>query len=213
LSQKYALEDKILKEYPQEIKRLTERIDGYKADVETAARYPAGKDSFPPMQIGGISYVEKADAGKALIEVCKAMASPDPVSVGAYRGFGMILHFDGYAKEYRLTLQGKLAHTVALGTDIHGNITRVDNVLESLDARLRQCEGQCAETQGQLAAAQGEVGRPFVREDEFRQKSARLSEVNALLNMDEKDHTVLDAEPDEGDAADAPARNDRGRER
>jgi hypothetical protein len=210
LSQRYALEDKIMKEYPQEIKRLTERITGYKADMETVAKNPADKDrsgatvAFPPMKIGGILYAEKADAGKALIEACKAMTSPDPVSIGEYRGFGMVLSFDSYGKEYRVTLQGKLTHTVSLGSDIHGNLTRLDNALEGFAAKLENCDSNLTETQSQMKAAQGEVSRPFKQEAEYAEKSKRLKEVNSLLNMDEKDNTILEAEPDEGDTEPAP---------
>jgi hypothetical protein len=204
LSQKYALEDNILKEYPQETRRLTERIAGYRADIETAARNPAGKDNFPPMKIGGILYAEKADAGKAIIEACKVMTSPDPVPLGEYRGFSMILSFDAFSKEYRVTLQGSLAHTVSLGSDIHGNITRLDNAIGGFAESLPRLETKLAETEAQTEAAKGEVGRPFEREDEYREKSARLSEVNSLLNMDEKDNAALDMEPDEGDVEIAP---------
>jgi hypothetical protein len=199
LSQRYALEDKIMKEYPQEIKRLTERITGYKADMEIVAKSPADKDHFPPMKIGGIFYAEKADAGKALIDACKAMTSPDPVNIGEYRGFGMILSFDSFSKEYRVTLQGKLTHTVSLGSDIHGNLTRLDNALEGFTAKLENCKSNLTETQSQMKAAQGEVLRPFPQEEAYREKSARLKEVNSLLNMDEKDNAILEAEPDEGD--------------
>jgi hypothetical protein len=229
LSQKYALEDKILKEYPRELKRLTERITGYKADIETVSRHPADKDLFPPMTIGGIFaaqgrsnhpmkphaehevYIEKADAGRAIIEACRAMTSPDPVPLGEYRGFSMILSFDSFSKEYRITLSGALSHTVPLGTDIHGNITRLDNRLDGFAEALRQCEGQLEGVQTQLEAAKGEVDRPFPQEQEYAEKSARLKELNILLNMDEKDHTILDAEPDEGDVE--PTRRTPGRER
>jgi hypothetical protein len=204
LSQKYALEDKILKEYPQEIKRLTEQIGGYRADIEIIAQNPAGKDSFPPMKIGGNFYAEKAEAGKALIEACKAMTAPDPMGIGGYRGFSMILSFDSFSKEYRVTLQGALTHTVPLGTDIHGNIARLDNALEGLERGLAVCENELAETREQFAAARGEVNRPFEREFEYREKSKRLGEVNSLLNMDEKDNSVLDAEPDGGDIEPTP---------
>jgi hypothetical protein len=211
LSQKYALEDKILKEYPQAIKRYTERIEGYKTDIATVEKDPADKDHFPPMKVGGILYAEKANAGKAIIEACKDMTSPDPVAMGEYRGFQMILSFDSFSKEYRVTLSGALSHTVKLGTDIHGNITRLDNALDGLAASLQNCESNLADTQAQLAAAKGEVDRPFPQEQEYKEKSLRLKEVNALLNMDEKDHTVLDASPDEGDAEPAPRNADRER--
>ena len=199
LSQRYALEDKVLKEFPREIKRLTERIAGFKADIETVSKHPADKDHFPPMKIGGIHYAEKADAGRAILEACRAMTSPDPVQLGEYRGFGMILSFDSYSKEYRVTLSGALSHTVKLGTDIHGNITRIDNGLESFEGSLKTCERQLADNQTQLESAKGEIDRPFPQEQEYAEKSARLKEVNILLNMDEKDHEIFDAEPDEGD--------------
>jgi hypothetical protein len=203
-SQKYALEDKILKEYPQEIKRLTERISGYKTDMETAAKHPADKDHFPPMKIGGNIFGEKADAGKAIIEACKAMTSPDPVPLGEYRGFQMVLSFDTFAKEYRVTLSGALSHTVSLGTDIHGNITRLDNAFEGFAAKLEACESNLADTKTQMETAQNEVNRPFPQEQAYQEKSKRLKEVNTLLNMDEKDHEILDGEPDEGDTEPAP---------
>jgi hypothetical protein len=199
LSQRYGLEDKILKEYPQEIKRLTERIEGYKTDLTTVKANPASREIFPPMTIGGILYAEKSDAGKAIIEACKAMSSPDPVPLGSYRGFDMRLSFDAYAKEYRVTLQGVISHDVKLGTDIHGNITRLDNVLENFGDSLRRLESNLISTRQQLETAKGEVDRPFPQEAEFQEKSARLSEVNSLLNMDEKDNQVFEAEPDEGD--------------
>jgi hypothetical protein len=204
LSQRYALEDKILKEYPQEIKRLTERIEGYKADMETAGKHPADKDRFPPMKIGVNLFSEKKDAWNAIIEACKAMTSPDPVALGEYRGFPMILSFDSFSKEYRVTLSGALSHTVTLGTDIHGNITRLDNALEGFAAKLKNCESSLAETKTQMESAQSEVNRPFPQEQTYQEKSKRLKEVNSLLNMDEKDSTVLDATPDEGDTEPAP---------
>ena len=204
LSQRYALEDKILKEYPQEIKRLTERIEGYMADIENAGKHPADKDRFPPMKIGGNLFSEKKDAGNAIIEACKAMTSPDPVALGEYRGFPMILSFDSFSKEYCVTLSGALSHTVTLGTDIHGNITRLDNALEGFAAKLENCESSLAETKTQMESAQDEVNRPFPQEQTYQEKSKRLKEVNSLLNMDEKDSAVLDATPDEGDTEPAP---------
>ena len=156
------------------------------------------------MKIGGILYAEKADAGKAIIEACKAMTSPDPVPMGEYRGFQMVLAFDAFAKEYRVTLSGALSHTVSLGSDIHGNITRLDNALEGFGAKLQACESNLANTQEQMKAAQSEATRPFPQEQAYHEKSARLKEVNSLLNMDEKDNTVLESEPDEGDNEPAP---------
>ena len=204
LSQRYSLEDMILKEYPQEIKEWTARAAGYKADAETTARHPSDKDHFPAMKIGGNLYAEKADAGKAVIEACKAMTSPDPVPLGEYRGFQMILSFDSFSKEYHVTLAGALSHTVTLGTDIHGNIARLDNALEGFAGAFKKCEGHLEEVQAQLKTAQGEVLRPFAQEQELLTKSERLRQVNSMLNMDEKDNTVFEAEPDEGDVEPAP---------
>jgi len=211
LSQKYSLEDRILKEYPQEIKRLSERIAGYTADIEALTSHPSNKDHFPPMKIGGIIYAEKAEAGKAIIEACKAMTSPDPKPLGEYRGFQMIISFDTFGKEYRITLSGALSHTVKLGTDIHGNITRIDNVLLGLSDSLNQCKSSLANINTQLKTAKSEVDRPFPQEKEYADKSARLKELNILLNMDQKDHEILDAEPDEGDVE--PVLRMQGRER
>jgi len=212
LNQKYSLEDKILKGYPQEIKRLTERIAGYAADIQTVQQNtPADKDNFPPMKIGGILYVEKAEAGKTLIEGCKAMTSPDPVPLGEYRGFQMILSFDTYGKEYKVTLSGALSHTISLGTDIHGNITRLNNALDGFSDSLNGCESKLATVRTQLEAAKGEVDRPFPQEQEFQEKSARLKELNVLLKLDEKDNHVFEAEPDECDVEPAPRVQERVR--
>jgi len=211
LNQKYSLEDKILKEYPQEIKRLTERIEGYKSDIATVAAHPADKDRFPPMTVGGIVYAEKADAGKAVIEACKAMNSPDPKQIGSYRGFNMILSFDTYEKAYHVTLSGALSHTVKLGTDIHGNITRLDNALEGFGEAMRRLESSLVSTNEQMAMAKAEVDRPFPQEAEYTEKSARLKELNVLLKLDEKDAQLLDIEPDEGDIEPPPRERERER--
>ncbi|MDR2043322.1 MAG: DEAD/DEAH box helicase family protein [Clostridium sp.] len=208
-SQKYALEDKILKEYPQAIKRLTERISGYKTDIATVAKYPADKDHFPPMKIGGDLFAEKADAGKAIIEACKAMSSPDPVALGEYRGFQMILSFDSFSKEYRVTLSGALSHTVKLGTDIHGNITRLDNALERFAEHKGYDERELAEVRQQMENAKAEVARPFPQETELAEKTARLAEANIALNLDKREPEIVGGEPDEGDSADAPQKKER----
>jgi hypothetical protein len=151
------------------------------------------------MKIGGTINAEKAEAGKAIIEACKAMTSPDPVPLGEYRGFQMILAFDSYSKEYRVTFSGALSHTLSLSTDIHGNITRLDNKLEGLADSLKKCESELDGVQRQMEAAKSEVDRPFKQEQEYTEKSSRLKELNILLNMDKKDNEIFDAEPDEGD--------------
>ena len=140
----------------------------------------------------------------ALLTMGKPMPESEPVPLGEYRGFDMTLSFETFAKEYRVTLSGALSHTVALGSDIHGNITRFDNRLDGLGDSLRNCENSLADTQTQMKAAQGEVTRPFAQEQEYLTKSMRFRELNSLLNMDEKDNTILDYEQDEGDTDHAP---------
>lgn len=200
LSQRYELEDKILKYYPQEISRLNERISGYTADIaRREGNTPAKKEDFPPMQIHGTVYTEKAEAGKALIEACKQLTNSDPVSIGSYRGFEMQLFYEAFSKEYRVALKGTLTHTASLGTDIHGNITRLDNALNGLETRLQEHRDRLENTTAQMEAAKADAAKPFPREQELQEKSKRLAELTKLLKMDEKDRELLDSAPDEGD--------------
>jgi len=198
-SQKFALEDAIAKGYPQEIKKLTERIAGYMADMETAAKHPTNPDHFPPMEVEGIVYMEKKKAGTAILEACANMKSPDPIELGHYRGFDLALSFDSFSKVYRLTLFGKATHSLELGNDVFGNITRIDNELAGFADDLARCENSLANIETQMQTAKEEVSRPFPQEAEYAEKSARLRELNILLNMDERDPIVFDCEPDEGD--------------
>jgi len=200
LNQKYELEDKILKYYPQEISRLNERIAGYTADIaRREENTPAKKEDFPPMKIHGTIYTEKAEAGKALIEACKQLTNSDPVSIGSYRGFEMQLFYEAFSKEYRVALKGQLTHTASLGTDIHGNITRLDNALNGLENRLQEHRDRLENTKTQMEAAKADAAKPFPREQELQEKSKRLAELTKLLKMDEKDRELLDSAPDEGD--------------
>jgi len=200
LSQKYELEDCIRREYPMLIKQYTEYIAGYKADAETVSQHPSGKDNFAPMTVKDHAYTDKKEAGTAIIEACKAMNTPEPVPIGRYRGFDMTLAFDSYARDYYLTLKGAFDHDVKLGTDIHGNITRIDNVLESLHESIARNGSKLALVQTQIEAAKAEVDRPFPQAQEYEEKSARLKELNILLKLDEKDAPqVFEAEPDERD--------------
>lgn len=200
MSQHYELEDKILKEYPKSVLDCEEHIVGYKADMETVkANTPAGEEAFPPMVVHDVTYTEKAEAGKAIIDACKQMVSPDPIPLGQYRGFDMELSFETFAKEYRIALKGALRHTVPLGSDIGGNIIRIDNVLEKFEIKLKHYGMDMEDTVRRLEAAKIEVEKPFPQEDELHQKTERLNELNILLNMDEKDHTLVDGEPDVGD--------------
>ena len=194
LSQKYMLEDSLLKHYPKEIRLTQERINGYEADIALYERYKS--EDFPGMLLYGTHYEEKKEAGTAILEACKAMTSPEPKEVGSYRGFTLLLSYDIVAKVFRMTLRGELSHTVELGSDIHGNIQRMENMLESLPSRLSACEKALATLKEQMDNAKAEVKKPFEQEQELSEKAARLAELNALLNMDKRENAALDAEPE-----------------
>ena len=204
LNQVYALEELVYRKYPEEITRLTERIAGYEQDVALAAAHPKAQEGFCGMEVDGKHYTEKEDAGKAIIDVCTRMTGSDAVLLGQYRGFSMVLAYDGRSNEYRITLKGTLSHTVTLGADVFGNITRLDNALENLAGSLQAEQNSLEETKAQLENARTELATPFAREEELAEKTARLKELNILLNMDEKDKTLMDDTPDEGE--DVPAR-------
>lgn len=204
LNQVYALEELVYRKYPEEITRLTERIAGYEQDVALAAAHPKAQEGFCGMEVDGRHYTEKKDAGKAIIDVCTRMTGSDAVLLGQYRGFSMVLAYDGRSNEYRITLKGTLSHTVTLGADVFGNITRLDNALENLAGSLQAEQNSLEETKTQLENARTELAAPFAREEELAEKTARLKELNILLNMDEKDKTLMDDTPDEGE--EVPAR-------
>ena len=199
LNQVYALEELVHRKYPAEITRLTERIAGYEKDVELAKVHPKAQEGFCGMEVEGKHYVEKEDAGKAIIDVCTKMTGSDAVLLGQYRGFSMVLAYDGMSNEYRITLKGTLSHTVTLGADVFGNITRLDNALENLAGNLDAERAKLEEAKVQLENARTELATPFAREEELAEKTARLKELNILLNMDEKDKTLIDEAPDEGE--------------
>ena len=211
LNQVYALEELVYRKYPAEITRLTERIEGYEQDAVLAAAHPKPQEGFCGMDVEGRHYTEKEDAGKAIIDVCTRMTGDHAVLLGQYRGFSMVLAYDGMSNEYRITLKGTLSHTVTLGADVFGNITRLDNALENLPKALESERAKLEETKAQLENARTELAAPFAREEELAEKTARLQELNILLNMDEKDKTLMDDVPDEGE--EAPARKVVGLER
>ena len=198
LNQRYALEKLVERTYPAEIAQLTERIAGYEQDAALAQSHPKVPEGFCGMEIEGKHYTEKEDAGKAIIDVCTKMTGSDAVLLGQYRGFSMALAYDGINNEYRITLKGTLSHTVTLGTDIFGNITRLDNALDKLPESLQMKRTELADTKVQLENARAELEKPFSNEAELAEKTERLNELNILLNMDQKDKVLLDAEPDEG---------------
>ena len=198
LSQKYALEDAISKGFPKQIAETQARIAGYGADIATAKEntHPNG-DGFSPLTLAGVTYADKKEAGAALLTMCQTMLSPEATQIGSYRGLTLELAFDTFAREYRLTMIGQLRHTVTLGTDVFGNLQRMDNALEGLPIKEQACREQLFNLQTQLETAKAEVQKPFPREEELTTKTARLEELNSLLNLDHKEPEIVDAEPDE----------------
>lgn len=154
-------------------------------------------NKFTGMVIKGISYSEKAEAGTAILEACKSMTSPELQELGSYMGFATLFSFDGFNKQYQITLRGTLSHTVTLGTDIHGNITRLNNALVEIPKKLEYCREQLKTLYQQMETAKEQIDIPFEKEQELQTKSARLSELNILLNMDKHENEILDGEPDE----------------
>ena len=198
LSEKYALEDKIIKFYPQEIARRSDVIAGLKSDMERVAEHPKPSDeTFVGMTVKGAFYSEKADVGNAILEACRAMTNPDPIPLGEYRGFTMELYFE--AREYKVRLKGELGYPVTLGTDTFGNITRLDNALEGLPKRLEMNEMELDNIKKQFETAKVDVERPFPQEEELKAKTDRLNELNALLNVDKRENEIVGGEPDEGE--------------
>ena len=187
LSQKYALEDAISKGFPKQIAETQARIAGYGADIATVTEntHP-NEDGFSPLTLAGITHADKKEAGAALLTMCQTMLSPEATQVGSYRGLTLELAFDTFAREYRLTIIGQLRHTVTLGTDVFGNLQRMDNALEGLPIKEQACREQLSNLQTQLETAKVEVQKPFPREEELKTKTERLEELNALLNMDNK---------------------------
>ena len=200
LSERYALEDKIIKYYPQRITALENRIEGLKQDVETAKQHPKPTDDrFVGMEVKGVFYSEKADAGKAIIEACKQMNSPDPIPLGKYRGFETELLFNTAERNYEVRLKGATSRNVPLGDDAYGNIIRLDNGIERFAESLSLAENDLENTKNQLETAKKEVQKPFIGEEELKTKLARLDELNILLNMDKRDNEIVGGEPDEGE--------------
>ena len=199
LSQRYALEELVLRKYPAEIKELNERIAGYEQDSTHLAEHPKPAEGIAPMVLGGVIYTERENAGKAIIEACTHMNGAETVSIGSYRGFSMLLSYDGAANEFRMVLKGKLSHTAVLGADAGGNVTRIDNALEKITEHLANARSQLAHTTEQLENARTEMTAPFPKEAELAEKTRRLNELNVLLNLNEQDRPVMADEPDEGD--------------
>lgn len=198
LSQRYALEDSISKTFPREIAETQARLTGYGADIATVKEQThPNADGFAPMTLAGVIYAEKKEAGAGLLALCQNMLSPEATQVGSYRGLTLELSFDSFAQEYKLAMIGQLRHVVTLGTDVFGNIQRMDNALDTLPVKEQVCRERLSDLEAQLETARVEVQKPFPREEELKAKTARLEELNALLNLDKREPEVVDAEPDE----------------
>ena len=212
LSEHYDLEDRILKYYPQTIKEYEERIIGYESDTALAEQHkPQGEDKFCPMTLKDKTYAEKADAGQMLLAICKEYPMSQPMEIGSYRGFKMEIYYDAVNTHYCLNLCGKTKHKVELGSDALGNLTRIENELAKLPARLEAAKTKKAETITQLANAKAELDKPFAFEDELKEKTDRLNALNIELNLDEKDTSVMDTEPEQDE--EQPERKCANRER
>lgn len=211
LSQKYALEEMVLRKYPETITRLTERAAGYEQDIQLVSLHPKIPDGFTGMEVLGTAHNEKESAGKAILDACTKMTDSDAVFLGQYRGFSLTLSYDGTSNEYRMTMKGTLSHTAVLGADVFGNITRMDNVLDGFTEKHDTVQDELENTKIQLENVRTEMEAPFAKEQELTQKTARLKELNILLNMDQKDKTLIDSAPGEGD--EPPERKAAGLER
>lgn len=183
-SKQYRLEDQLLKYFPEEIEKHKGFIQGFEADLETLATHPHPEDGFAGMEVRGDTLTDKENAGAALLDACKEIKSSEPVQIGSYRGFAMSVFFDAWRQEYTLLLKGKMTHRASLGTDPRGNLTRIDNALTQMPQRLEATKAQLDDLYQQQAAAKVEVGKPFPYEDDLRVKSARLVELDTLLNLD-----------------------------
>ena len=212
LSEHYDLEDRVLKYYPQTIKEYEERIAGYENDAAFAEQHkPQGEDKFCPMTLKGMTYTEKADAGEMLLAICKDYPMSAATEIGSYRGFRIEIYYDTVNAHYCMNLCGKAKHKVDLGADALGNLTRIENELSKLPARLEAAKTKKAETIAQLETAKEEIKKPFAFEDELKEKTERLNALNIELNLNEKDTSVMDTEPEQ--AEEQPERKCASRER
>lgn len=212
LSEHYDLEDRVLKYYPQTIKEYEERIAGYENDAALVEQHkPQGEDKFYPMTLKGMTYTEKADAGEMLLAICKDYPMSAATEIGSYRGFRIEIYYDTVNAHYCMNLCGKAKHKVDLGADALGNLTRIENELSKLPARLEAAKTKKAETIAQLETAKEEIKKPFAFEDELKEKTERLNALNIELNLNEKDTSVMDTEPEQ--AEEQPERKCASRER
>ena len=200
MSQRYALEDQLIRKFPKEIASMHQWIDGLEADMALLKdKTQPNADGFCPMVIGGQTYTEKKAAGTAILDACNALTSADPVPLGSYRGLKLTLCFDSFEKLFKISMQGTLTYKVGLGTDVFGNIQRMDNLLESMPTRQLDYKEKLKNLEIQVEIAKQEVEKPFPREEELKAKSARLDQLNILLNMDKRENEIVDGVQDEGE--------------
>ena len=212
LSEKYELEDKIIKYYPKTIAQTKETIAGLEKDISLAKEHPKPlDDTFVGIEVKGVSYSEKAEGGQKIIEACKEMTSPDPVPLGKYRGFDLELSFEPFEKAYQVKIKGSLSRSISLGTDAIGNITRIDNAIEKISERLEGKKQELSTLEQQFVTAKAEVEKPFDKEEELTEKTNRLNVLNGLLNVDKRENELVDGTPDEGDSV--PVSKERDYER
>ena len=212
LSEHYDLEDRVLKYYPQTIKEYEERIAGYENDAALVEQHkPQGEDKFCPMTLKGMTYTEKADAGEMLLAICKDYPMSAATEIGSYRGFRIEIYYDTVNAHYCMNLCGKAKHKVDLGADALGNLIRIENELSKLPARLEAAKTKKAETIAQLETAKEEIKKPFAFENELKEKTERLNALNIELNLNEKDTSVMDTEPEQTE--EQPERKCASRER
>lgn len=201
LSEKYSLEDKINKEYPQKIVAYKAEILGLEKDMQTAKEHPKMVgDKFAGIKIGDDFFTEKEDAGNEIINQCQAIGNSDQLHlIGEYRGFELYVSYEKFRHDYMFHLKGEISHSGTVGTDAIGNITRLDNAIEGIEKRKTNCENSLSETEKQLEIAKNNANKPFAQEEELQSKQSRLNEINIELNLDENGVQVFDAEPDEMD--------------
>ena len=192
LSEKYELEDKVIKYYPNEIKRLENRIEDMKEDIEVFNNNNTPDNSFDKMNIKGIDFTERKEAGEKIIEICKSMTNPEPLEIGEYKGFKIILSFDTMDRKFYASMKNNLSYKTELGSDPSGNITRIDNVLNGIETRLSSIENNLEDTKKNYESAKKEIEKPFPQEEELKTKSKRLDELNIKLNLNNKDKEIID---------------------
>ena len=212
LSEIYALEDKIIKYFPQQIAVKTELISALESDLATAQEHPKpADDRFVGIEVKGAFCSEKAKGGQKIIDACQQMNSPDPITLGTYRGFGLELSFDTMERTYKVKIRGAASRTISLGTDPAGNITRIDNAIEKISDNLEAVKAELEGLEKQFEVAKEEVKKPFSKEQELKEKTDRLNVLNGLLNVDKRDNELADDAPDEGE--ELPDRNPKELER